>query len=88
LIITLENIRIAAATYLKTYSNTILNIKNQSKTNIMSDKMLKCLASNLPIKFRRIISYALENIIKKDSQRIIRVAYTKNLINQLSSILT
>ena len=54
----------------------------------MSDKMLKCLASNLPIKFRRIISYALENIIKKDSQRIIRVAYTKNLINQLSSILT
>jgi hypothetical protein len=79
-----DEVRLAASTYLRRYADSVLNSKNQSSINIMTDRLLRSLGvPTIPLNLKRNIVNTLQHILVKDSKSII----TPNLITALDQTL-
>ena len=84
-----DEIRQAASTYLRRYSENVLASHKQSSINMMTDRLLKALSvPSIPMTLKRNIVSTLQHILVKDQKGIIRTAFTPNLISVLEGIVT
>ena len=84
-----NEIRQAASTYLRRYSENVLASHKQSSINMMTDRLLKALSiPSIPMTLKRNIVSTLQHILVKDQKGIIRTAFTPNLISVLEGIVT
>jgi hypothetical protein len=83
-----DEVRQAASTYIRRYTDNILNSGNQSSINIMTDRLLRSLRiPAIPMKLKRNIVSTLQHILVKDTKSIIRNAFTPNIISTLDQTL-